>query len=134
MQKISIVLIFSTSLGFYNAFAEDNAFYESYLAARQQKLQTTQTKNTHQSPSSLPTSPKAIERLRAPEIPTLININTANAEQLQKLPTIGPKRAAAIIKYRETLPFKQFASIDQLLAVSGISAKSFERIQAYIVI
>ena len=58
---------------------------------------------------------------------TPVNLNTATAEQLQKLPGIGPKIAEEIIKYREANgPFK---SVEDLIAVKGIGSAKFSRIR-----
>lgn len=47
-----------------------------------------------------------------------LDINTASAEQLQTLKGIGPKRAEAIITYRDKNgPFK---TVEELLAVPGV--------------
>jgi competence protein ComEA len=51
-----------------------------------------------------------------------IDIRTANAEELELLPAIGPKRAADIIAYRQQ---KQFESTEELLNIKGIGAKTF---------
>ncbi|MCW5875140.1 MAG: ComEA family DNA-binding protein [Anaerolineales bacterium] len=56
--------------------------------------------------------------------PTIININAASAQELQKLPNIGPTTAQAIVNYRERIG--QFEALDQLLNVSGIGSKTFE--------
>lgn len=49
---------------------------------------------------------------------TLLNINTATAEELCELPGIGPALAGAIVEYRaEHGPFH---SVDELTLVSGI--------------
>jgi competence ComEA-like helix-hairpin-helix protein len=77
---------------------------------------------------------QATERLRAPEITVLININTADTLQLQQLPSIGPKRSEAIIKYRNSLPLQKFESVEQLRAVPGITEEAFSMIHAYIII
>jgi competence protein ComEA len=56
-----------------------------------------------------------------------VNLNTATAEQLQKLSGIGPKLAEEIIKYREANgPFK---SVEDLIAVKGIGSAKFSRIR-----
>ena len=47
-----------------------------------------------------------------------IDINTADAEQLQELMGIGPVLAQAIVDYRTE--HGPFASVDELLYVSGI--------------
>jgi len=53
-----------------------------------------------------------------PTTPGLVNINTANEQQLQTLPDIGPARAANIIRHREE--HGPFPSVDALQNVSGI--------------
>jgi competence protein ComEA len=58
---------------------------------------------------------------------TLIDVNTADATQLQELPGIGEVLSAAIVKYRdENGPF---ASVDQLDEVSGIGPATLENIR-----
>ncbi|MDO4593887.1 MAG: DUF655 domain-containing protein [Tissierellia bacterium] len=52
-----------------------------------------------------------------------ININTADIDQLQKLPNIGEKRAEAIIDYRKD---NKFENIEDIKNVSGIGDKYFD--------
>jgi competence protein ComEA len=52
----------------------------------------------------------------------LIDIRTADPEDLVLLPGIGEKRAADIIAYRKS---KQFVSTEELLNIKGIGAKTF---------
>lgn len=62
----------------------------------------------------------------------VVNINTANADELTMLPGIGPSRAAAIIERRSTVgPFKR---VEDLLEVSGIGEKALERLRPYCVV
>ncbi|AKS38982.1 competence protein ComEA [Anoxybacillus gonensis] len=61
-----------------------------------------------------------------------VNINTATAEQLQTLQGIGPAKASAIIAYREE--HGPFQKAEDLLNVSGIGEKSFEKIKEQIVV
>ena len=51
-----------------------------------------------------------------------VNINTASSEELQTLPRIGPKLAAAIIEYRSKRPFR---SIEEIQNVPRIGPKTF---------
>ena len=53
----------------------------------------------------------------------LVNINTANAEQLETLKGIGPALAQRIIEYREQN--SAFKSIDEIKNVRGIGDKKF---------
>ena len=54
----------------------------------------------------------------------LVNINTANALELELLQNIGPAKAARIIEYREQNG--PFTSVDDLVQVSGIGPKTLE--------
>ncbi|MCA9859741.1 MAG: ComEA family DNA-binding protein [Thermomicrobiales bacterium] len=62
----------------------------------------------------------------------LIDINTANADELDRLPGIGPALADAIIEYRtENGPF---TSVDQLARVPGISARMVDDMRELVTI
>ncbi len=60
----------------------------------------------------------------APEAPTLIDINTATAEELTALPGLGPRKAAALVAYREA--HGPFAMLADAAAVKGISLRMTE--------
>lgn len=68
-----------------------------------------------------------IDRLSVSEAPTLININTADAWQLQSLPSIGEVRAKAIVDYRTRIG--TYTSIEQLLQVKGITQSVYDKIK-----
>ncbi|MGN1341517.1 MAG: ComEA family DNA-binding protein [Oscillospiraceae bacterium] len=55
----------------------------------------------------------------------LININSAPASELVKLDGIGEAKARAIVEYREEHGY--FTSVDDLVKVSGIGAKTLEK-------
>lgn len=62
--------------------------------------------------------------------PTLVNINTATSEELQRLPGVGEATAAAIIEDRQANG--PFSSPEDLMRVSGIGEKKFAKIKAHI--
>lgn len=66
----------------------------------------------------------------APQFP--INLNTADAEQLEAIPGIGPVLAQRIIEYRQT--HGRFQSVDDLLEVHGIGAKRLESMRPYVTV
>lgn len=62
----------------------------------------------------------------------LVNLNTADAAQLQTISGIGAKRAQDIIAYREANgPFK---TVDDLNQVSGIGDKTLENLRSYVTV
>ena len=72
--------------------------------------------------------PRAGEAPRLParlaEEGALVDLNRASAEELQRLPSIGPTRAADIVEYREANG--RFEAVEELLAVSGIGPATLE--------
>ncbi len=59
-----------------------------------------------------------------------VNINTASAEELQKLDGIGEKLSEKIIAYREEKG--KFTSVYELSEVSGISEDKAEKLAPYV--
>lgn len=63
-------------------------------------------------------------------IDTQIDVNLANAEELQLLPGVGPVLARRIIAYREEQG--RFHSLDSLKNVRGIGPKTVQKIRHYL--
>lgn len=61
---------------------------------------------------------------------SLVNINTASAEELEQLPGIGPSTAQKIVSDR--MANGSFKSLDDLKRVAGIGDKKFEAISTLI--
>ncbi len=58
-----------------------------------------------------------------------VNVNTATAEELQQIPSVGPVTAANILAARAERPFR---SIDDLDRVRGIGPKTLEKIRPFV--
>jgi competence protein ComEA len=59
-----------------------------------------------------------------------IDINRATADDLQKLPGIGPSLAKRIVAYRNKHgPFRR---VEDLMAIKGIGFKKWEMIRPYV--
>ncbi len=61
-----------------------------------------------------------------------VNLNTADAAALETLPRVGPALAARIIDWRSVNG--RFASVEQLLDVSGIGQKTFEQLRELVTV
>jgi competence protein ComEA len=61
-----------------------------------------------------------------------IDINHCSAEELERLPGIGPVAAGRIVIFREKNGF--FRTVEELDRVQGIGKKTLEKIKPYIVI
>lgn len=67
---------------------------------------------------------------KPPERP--VNLNTANSEQLQQVPGIGPATAGKILQMRRT--YGTFKSVDDLLAIRGLGAKRLDKMRKYLTV
>src|SRR2546430_2511992 len=61
-----------------------------------------------------------------------VNINTANAEELQQVPGIGPATAQKILQMRKS--YGAFKSVDDLLALRGLGPKRLEKMRKYLTV
>ena len=64
--------------------------------------------------------------------PTIVNINTADKDQLMTLPGIGETLALRITEYREE--HGEFKSIEEIMRVDGIGQKKFNDIAKLITV
>jgi competence protein ComEA len=62
----------------------------------------------------------------------VVNVNTANVEQLTLLPGVGPTRADAIIAYRKE--HGAFKRPEDLMQVRGIGERAFEKLRSHVAI
>jgi len=64
--------------------------------------------------------------------PAPINLNTANSEQLQEVPGIGPTTAEKILQMRKS--YGAFKSVDDLLSIKGIGKKRLDKMRKYLTV
>lgn len=79
-------------------------------------------------PSARPTGGGA-KKIQPGDAP--INVNTATAEELQRLPGVGPTTARNIIATRTATPFE---SVNDLDKVKGIGPKTLAKLRPFVVV
>ncbi|MEZ4391601.1 MAG: helix-hairpin-helix domain-containing protein [Polyangiales bacterium] len=62
--------------------------------------------------------------------PGVVNINEAGADELVRLPGVGPARADAIVRLRERV--RRFHRAEDLLRVRGIGRVGFRRMRPFV--
>jgi len=85
-----------------------------------------------QTPSTLGSEEAEKAATPAKKVVFPLDLNIAGVEELRLLPGIGPVKAEAILNYRESKG--GFASVEELLEVSGIGERTLERIKEYVVV
>ncbi|AKV55209.1 competence protein ComEA [Bifidobacterium actinocoloniiforme DSM 22766] len=73
-----------------------------------------------------------VQSQAGPLPPGVVDLNTADVNQLDSVNGIGPVMAKRIIDYRTSIG--RFSSVDQLLQVSGIGPKTLEKIRDRLVV
>ena len=61
-----------------------------------------------------------------------VNINTADANDLQRIPGIGPVSAKKIVDHRDR--YGPFRRPEEILIIDGISEKRFREFRSFILI
>ena len=62
---------------------------------------------------------------------TRVNLNSASADELARLPGVGPAKAKAIIEHRNEEPFR---TPEELRKVKGIGEKLYDRLKDQITV
>ncbi len=80
-------------------------------------------------PAPAPRSASGSKKIQPGEPP--INVNTATADELMRLPGIGPVMAQNIITSRTAAPFQTVNDLDK---VKGIGPKTLEKLRPFVVV
>lgn len=95
------------------------------LQKQNEELRTQLSQNSTQNIAGVTTS-------NTEQVSDKININTASATDLDKLPSIGPVRAGDIIAYRESKG--GFKTIEEIKNIKGIGDATFEKMKDLITV
>lgn len=72
----------------------------------------------------------APEKVAKPPLTGTLNLNTANEDELVKLPGVGPKKAERIVSWRSA--HGKFQRVVDLRRVKGFGAKSVKKLMPYL--
>ena len=135
LYNVSFYLIFLISLLSLSFVVQAQQFDQNYLKwkanqqdqdARLNKQSTQNNENYYLSRPYVTNQRKAqTNQLASVGAINKVSINSASIEQLQQLKGAGPKKAQAIVDYRNQNG--QFKTIDELQKVKGIGIKFIEK-------
>jgi competence ComEA-like helix-hairpin-helix protein len=132
-RELWLLLLLTVSLGAGLAVRELRTGFPD-LADRLEKLDEEDPTAPASAPGSLPSLPAEPSRINAREKEPgagdpagPLDLNRASAEELGRLPGIGPTLAGQIVRARERRG--RFASLEDLRAVPGIGPKKFDGIR-----
>jgi competence protein ComEA len=76
-------------------------------------------------------APRATAAASAPHATGVVNLNEATADELERLPNIGPVKARSIVEFRHA---HRFLKVDEITRVKGIGRKTFGKLRPYITV
>ena len=130
-QKFVLFFLFTMIIGFgvkvYKNVADPPI--DKQWQSKQRIIASFQEKSTIVDTTTVP---KDLPELEKKDLIAKININTANRQQLELLPRIGPSLAKRIIAFRNQNG--AFTNINEIKKVKGIGEKTFILIKSQITV
>jgi len=77
-------------------------------------------------------SPMLVRAAVQAQDPAPVDLNRATAEELEKVPGIGPSTAARIVEWREAQG--RFERLEDLLNIRGIGVKTLEKLRPFLTV
>jgi competence protein ComEA len=74
--------------------------------------------------------PAAASSASSPAAAGAVNLNTATEEELDRLPGVGPSKAAAIVAWRKK--YGAFKRVEDITRVKGFGRKTLQRLKPYL--
>ena len=126
-RELWLLLLLATSLGVGLAAREFRRGFPD-LAERLENLDAASLPD-RAAPASAAVFPPRSQKISEAEtsLAGRLNLNQATAEDLRRLPGVGPTLADQIIRARER--HGRFAAVNDLIRVPGMGRKKFERIR-----
>lgn len=103
---------------------------DSAFAAVTRNLSASSENRSHIRSDTTDTTDTTAQQVSSPGAGVRMDLNAANARQLQQLSGIGPVLAKRITAYRKQNG--PFARLEDLIEVSGIGPKTFENIRTFL--
>jgi competence protein ComEA len=114
----------SAALG-VGLFGATSAAFGGHADAQRRGTATAPAASTSTRSRALPSETEEAPATRSAE--GVVNINTANEEELSRLPGIGASKARAILALRERV--RRFRATEDLMRVQGIGRATFRRLR-----
>ena len=121
--SIAAVFVLQKSFVYFQEKKENNEIVFYSIPAQTETV----TRETPKQFEETDVSVEKEETATVKETNEKININTAGADELQKLYRIGPAISQRIIDYRNS--YGDFETIEEIKEVKGIGEKIFEKIK-----
>jgi len=132
ISAVMIAVVFSFCLGYFKAKMDFREFSDTYTVSVEKNAESTVSYEENTEPTTpiketaQPTvSPE--ETAEQDDLTLLVNINTASAAELDKLPGIGSALAGRIVEYRKENG--EFRNRYDIMDVPGIGAGTYEKIK-----